>query len=62
MAIRRLWDIQCDTNPWVSIGFHIDHTDPSITIHLPVIILYIGHCKQPAFKYSLRRLISTQNY
>lgn len=47
--IRR-WDVQHSWNPWLSLGFHIDHTDPSITIHLPGVILYMGNCKQPGFK------------
>lgn len=49
------WDIQTDKNWWISFGFHIDHTDPSITLHLPGVIISAGICKQPGFKYSLRR-------
>jgi len=48
--IKKKWEIQRDTNWWFSLGFHIDHTDPSITFHLPGIIIYMGHCKQPGFK------------
>lgn len=55
MAIERCWDIQGDTNWWLSLGFHIDHTDPSITLHLPGCILAVGRLKQPGFKYSLYR-------
>jgi len=44
------WDIQFTYNPWLSIGIHIDHKDPSITLHLPLIIIYFGRCKQPGFK------------
>jgi len=52
----RLWDMQLSLdNWWISLGFHIDHTDPSITIHLPIIIICIGKPKQPGFKYSFRR-------
>lgn len=53
--ITKLWDIQIGKNWWISLGFHIDHTDPSITVHLPGIIVYIGRCKQPGFNCSLRR-------
>lgn len=49
--IRRKWDIQiCTKNYWLSFGFHIDHTDPSITFHLPIFIIYMGYCKQPGFR------------
>ena len=49
--MTRRWEVQvtCD-NPWFSLGFHIDHTDPSITLHLPFLIVYAGNCKQPGFK------------
>ncbi len=56
MAIARAWDIQISfENYWLSLGFHIDHTDPSITIHLPIIILCFGRCKQRGYKHSLYR-------
>lgn len=45
-------DIQFAKNPWLSLGFHIDHTDPSVTIHLPFLIVYVGRCKQPGFRRS----------
>lgn len=49
--IKKKWEIQVSNkNWWISFGFHIDHTDPSITIHLPFFIVYIGNCKQPGFK------------
>jgi hypothetical protein len=57
VAISRAWDIQCTDNWWLSLGFHIDHKDPSIVLHLPLIVIYLGRCKQPGFKYSLRRRI-----
>lgn len=53
----KLIDIQSDTNWWISFGFHIDHYDPSITFHLPGIILYVGRCKQPGFRHSFRRTL-----
>jgi len=53
----RKWDIQVGINWWISFGFHIDHTDPTITIHLPLIILCIGRCKQDGFQYSLYRTL-----
>ena len=47
--IRRAWDIQFAWNPWLSVGFHFDHTDPSLTLHLPLVIVVFGRCKQPEF-------------
>lgn len=55
--IRRLWDVQADTNWWLSLGLHVDHTDPSITLHLPGVIVCVGRAKQPGFRWSLRRLL-----
>jgi len=55
-VIRRKWDIQIYVkNYWLSFGFHIDHTDPSITIHLPIFIIYIGNCKQPGLSTRFKR-------
>ena len=49
--MKRKWEIQVfKANRWFSVGFHIDHTDPSITFHLPRFIIYVGNCKQPGFK------------
>lgn len=49
--MKRKWEIQIfSANRWFSVGFHIDHTDPSITFHLPGFIIYVGNCKQPGFK------------
>ena len=50
--IARSWDIQWCWNPWVSLGVHFDHTDPSITLHLPGLIVWMGRCKQPGFRDS----------
>lgn len=50
MSISRLWEIQCCWNPWLSVGFHMDHTDPSVTLHLPGLIIAFGRLKQPGFK------------
>ena len=47
----RRWDIQCARNPWFSLGVHIDHEDPSITLHLPGVLVYAGRCKQPGFRF-----------
>lgn len=44
---RRQWDIQLASNWWLSVGVHIDHTDPSITLHLPGLIIYAGRCVYP---------------
>ena len=49
MVVKK-WDIQIIANLWFSLGFHIDHTDPSITIHLPGAIIYFGRCKQPGLR------------
>lgn len=58
MAIRRAWDIQAGPNWWLSLGFHVDHTDPSVTLHLPGVIVAVGRLKQPGFTYSARRWIA----
>jgi hypothetical protein len=58
MAIDRKWDIQTGSNWWISLGFHVDHSDPSITLHFPGFILCMGRCKQPGFKWSLYRTLS----
>ena len=50
MAIPRQWEVQWCRNPWLSLGFHFDHTDPSITFHLPFLIISLGRLKQPGFK------------
>src|SRR3989304_6226165 len=53
--MTRAWDIQITSKWWLSLGIHIDHTDPSITLHLPGLIIYAGHCVQPGFGgWSLR--------
>ena len=49
--IRREWDFQFCGQSWpLQFGFHVDHTDPSITVHLPFIILAAGRLKQPGFR------------
>lgn len=48
--MKRAWDIQKTWNPWLSVGIHFDHTDPSITLHLPGAIVVFGNCKQPGFR------------
>ncbi len=50
MAILRRWEIQWCKNWWFSLGVHIDHGDPSITFHLPGLIVALGRLKQPGFK------------
>ncbi len=64
----RKWSIQFCWNPWLSFGLHFDHTDPSITIHLPLLILSFGRLKQPGFRrppiisaYKLRLLANWIN-
>lgn len=62
--MKRKWEIQTHKNSWISLGFHIDHTDPSITIHLPYFVIYIGNCIQPGFKKIkqevIQNLLTTQ--
>lgn len=58
VSIRRAWDVQGCWNPWLSVGFHFDHTDPSLTLHLPGLILAVGRLKQPGFAWGVRRLFS----
>ena len=48
--MKRRWDIQFAFNPWLSLGVHVDHKDPSVTLHLPGLIVYAGKCKQPGFR------------
>lgn len=48
--MTRKWQIQLAWNPWFSLGIHLDHTDPSIVLHLPLVIVYAGNCKQPGFR------------
>ena len=55
--VRRKWDIQFGKNFWFSVGIHVDHTDPSITLHLPIFIIAAGRLKQPGFEFSIRSLI-----
>lgn len=45
------WDIQFGRNPWFSLGIHVDHKEPSITFHLPGILICAGKCKQPGFRF-----------
>ncbi len=48
--MKRAWDFQTCRNPWLSLGFHVDHTDPSVTLHLPGLIVYFGRCKLPGLR------------
>lgn len=50
----RAWDIQCTPNPWFSLGIHIDHKKPHITLHLPGLVILFGRTELPGFQYSLR--------
>lgn len=54
MLVRK-WDIQFSWQPWFSFGAHFDHTDPSITFHLPWLIVCLGRCKQPGFRHVQRK-------
>ena len=51
--IARAWDLQLAWNPWLSLGVHVDHTDPSVTLHFPLLIVAIGRLKQPGFRSRL---------
>ena len=50
VSIRRRWELQWCGNPWLSLGVHFDHTDPSLTVHLPGLIFALGRLKQPGFR------------
>jgi len=50
-ANPKRWDVQFGRNPWFSVGLHIDHKDPSITFHLPGVLICLGRCKQPGFRF-----------
>ena len=43
----RRWDVQWCKNFWFSVGLHFDHTDPSIFLHLPGVVVAFGRLKQP---------------
>jgi len=50
--MTRRWDVQVLRHSWpLQLGFHIDHTDPSITLHLPCLIVAMGRLKQPGFRH-----------
>lgn len=66
---NKKWDIQFGYNYtehlkawWFSLGIHIDHTQPYVVIHLPIIIICIGNCIQPGFSHSLYRWITGNPY
>ena len=48
--MKRAWDIQFCPSYWLQLGFHIDHEDPSLTLHFPFGILTLGYVKQPGFR------------
>ncbi len=50
IAVIRAWGIQFCWSPGLSLGFHVDHTGPSVTLHLPGVILAAGRLKQPGFR------------
>ena len=52
--MKHLWDIQAGENWWLSLGFHVDHTDPSLTLHFPFLVVAFGRLRQPGFTWSLR--------
>lgn len=55
--IVRKWDIQWGESWWLSLGFHFDHKDPSLTLHLPGAVVCFGRCKQPGYQHSLYRTL-----
>lgn len=60
--MRSLWfDIQASWNPWISLGFHINHHRPSFVLHLPGVIIAAGWLLQPGFPYSLRRSLGNDD-
>jgi len=58
--MKRKWEAQHFKNPWFSLGFHIDHNDPSITFHLPFYGFYIGNCIQPGFKKGVMMVLTKE--
>lgn len=42
IMLRWLPEITCSFDPWLSVGFHIDHVRPYLAIHLPLVRLEIG--------------------
>lgn len=58
----RKWDVQANPNPWFSLGVHIDHKDPSVTLHLPFLIVSAGRCIQPGYSWSLNRALTGNQY
>jgi hypothetical protein len=58
----RKLDIQFVDNFWFSIGVHIDQWNPSITLHLPLIVICIGWLPYPGYQYSLRRMLTGQEW
>lgn len=57
--MQKRWDIQWCDNFWFSLGIHIDHKGPFITIHLPLILFMVGCCHIPGFPFSLRQWLTT---
>jgi len=41
-VLRHRFRIDCQRNPWFSIGVHLDHQQWLLQIHLPGVILQIG--------------------
>ncbi len=50
----RAWDFQVCFGWPLQLGLHVDHTDPSITLHLPCVIVAFGRLKQPGFRRPIR--------
>ena len=42
MSRTKSWTIRCWWNPWLSFGVHVDHEDPHVAIHLPLVNVIIG--------------------
>lgn len=57
----RKWDVQWCWNPWLSVGFHFDHTDPGLTLHLPGVILSLGRLKQPGFRTGTAHILEDES-
>ena len=50
-------DIQLHPAPYLQLGFHLDHHDGYLSLHLPGIIVVIGRIIRCQFDWSLRRFL-----
>ena len=41
------WRVRFARNPWFSLGLHVDHHDPFVSLHLPGVIVTVGRICGP---------------